>query len=245
MQTEMIDAERTVGELAVGAPGAARVFERAGIDFCCGGKKPLREACREQGVDLEEILASLRASEEERAPAPDAHWQREPLPALIAHIVERHHQYVRRETPHIETWLEKCIAAHGSRHPELMRIRHTFMAMAGEMAQHMAKEELILFPAISRMAAGRTDPSGGVASLTQPVRMMLVEHDHAGRDLAEIRKLGGDFMPPPDACNTYRTLYQALGQFEADMKQHVHLENNILFPRALATEAEAGHGQPD
>jgi len=245
MQTEMIDSERTVGELAVGAPGAARVFERAGLDFCCGGKKPLREACREQGVDLEEILAALRASEEERAPAPDAHWQLEPLPTLIAHIVERHHQYVRRETPHIETWLEKCIAAHGSRHPELMRIRHTFMAMAGGMAQHMAKEELILFPAINRMVAGRTDPSGGATSLTQPVRMMLVEHDHAGRDLAEIRKLGGDFMPPPDACNTYRTLYQALGEFEADMKQHVHLENNILFPRALALEAEAGHGQPD
>jgi regulator of cell morphogenesis and NO signaling len=243
--TEMIDAERTVGELAVAAPGAARIFERAGIDFCCGGKKPLREACREKGVAVEDILAALRSGEQHHDAAPDAHWQIEPLPALIAHIVERHHQFVRTETPHIENWLEKCIAAHGERHPELVRIRHTFAAMSGEMAQHMAKEELILFPAITRMATGRAGQPGAAASLSQPVKMMMTEHDHSGRDLAEIRKLSGDFMAPPDACNTYRTLYEALEGFERDMKQHVHLENNILFPRALAVEAEAGHGQPD
>lgn len=243
--TELIDAERTVGELAVAAPGAARIFERAGIDFCCGGNKPLREACREKGVAVDDILVALRSGEQHRDSAPDAHWQMEPLPALIAHIVERHHQYVRTETPHIDNWIDKCIAAHGDRHPELMRIRHTFSAMSGEMAQHMAKEELILFPAITRMATGRSGQPGAVASLGQPVKMMMTEHDHSGRDLAEIRKLSGDFMAPPDACNTYRTLYEALHQFERDMKQHVHLENNILFPRALAMEAESGHGQPD
>lgn len=224
-----LTAARTVGELAVEEPGAARVFQQMGIDFCCGGKKSLHEACREKGLEAKAVLQAIAELPRDRAQAPDRHWQAKPLQELMSHIVARHHQYVRTETPRIELWIEKCVAAHGARRPELAQIRHTFAAMAAEMAQHMAKEELILFPAIARAESGIAE-----SSLAAPVRMMMLEHDHSGRDLAEMRKLSGDYVPPPDACNTYRALYKALDEFEADMRQHVHLENNIVFPRALA-----------
>ncbi|MGH9486239.1 MAG: iron-sulfur cluster repair di-iron protein [Terriglobales bacterium] len=225
-----IVATQSVGELAIETPGAARVFEKLGIDFCCGGKKSLEAACLEKGIGLKTVLRALAdQGQNPKAAAPDLHWRAEPVQSLMTYIVERHHHYVRTETPRIEQWMEKCIAAHGARHPELQQVRHTFAAMASEMAQHMAKEELILFPAIARASTG-----GASASLAAPVKMMMIEHDHSGRDLAEIRKASGDYTPPPDVCATYRSLYRALAEFEADLRQHVHLENNILFPRALA-----------
>lgn len=245
--TYTLEPGRTVAELAIHVPGAAKVFDRAGIDFCCGGGKSLRVACEERGLALEEILGALEfgASQPAAADTDAAKWERAPLSALTAHIVSTHHQYVRTETPRIEKWMEKCIAAHGERHPELLRIRHTFQALASEMATHMAKEELILFPAIARLAAPASAADARPAatcfeSLSQPVRMMMIEHDHSGKDLGDIRAASGDFAPPPDACGTYRALYRALEEYDADMRRHVHLENNILFPRALELERQGG-----
>ncbi|HVA63028.1 MAG TPA: iron-sulfur cluster repair di-iron protein [Terriglobales bacterium] len=238
--THTLEATRTVGELAVAVPGAARIFESMGIDFCCGGHRTLGAACASQGIEVNEILAALEFGQT-LPEKTDEHWQSEPLPALIGHIVARHHQYVRSEVPHIQRWLDKTVAAHGERHPELLRIRHHFAAMATELSQHMAKEELILFPAIARLAGHAAPGATCFDSLAQPVRMMLLEHEHAGRDLAEMRQASGEFTPPPDACTTYRTLYRALAEFDADLRQHVHLENNILFPRALALEKDSAH----
>ncbi|MGH9476843.1 MAG: iron-sulfur cluster repair di-iron protein [Terriglobales bacterium] len=223
-------ATKSVGELAVETLGAARVFEKMGIDFCCGGEKSLDEACRKKGLELNVVLQAIQDLQEtEPTAAPDQHWQSEPMQNLMTHIVSCHHQYVRTETPRIAQWLGKCVAAHGEHHPELHRMQRSFAAMSSEMAQHMAKEELILFPAIARTEAGQ---AGG--NLAAPVKMMMVEHDHSGRDLEEVRRLSGDYTPPADACSTYRALYTALAEFEKDMRQHIHLENNILFPRALA-----------
>ncbi|HUX66678.1 MAG TPA: iron-sulfur cluster repair di-iron protein [Terriglobales bacterium] len=238
--TTPLDPTRTVGELAAALPGAARVFESLGIDFCCGGQGSLEAACASRGLAVREVLAALERSRTLPEPS-GTDWPSEPLPALMGHIVERHHQYIRSEVPHIQQWLDKAVAAHGERHPELLRIRHHFEAMAIEMSQHLAKEELILFPAIARLAGAVAPGATCFASLEQPVRMMMLEHDHAGNDLAQIRQASGDFAPPPDACNTYRALYRALHEFDTDLRQHVHLENNILFPRALQLEKAAAH----
>lgn len=226
-------ASQSVGDLAVETPGAARVFEQMGIDFCCGGKKSLSDACKDKGIELKVVLQAIADQTPKNSPeAPDRHWRQEPMQSLMSHIVERHHQYVRSETPRIENWLVKCVAAHGPHHPELSQIQRTFAAMVSEMAQHMAKEELILFPAIARAEGGN-----GNASLAAPVRMMMTEHDDTGRALVEIRNFsGGKFAVPADGCSTYAALYRALDEFESDMRQHVHLENNILFPRALALD---------
>lgn len=239
----MVDGTTCVGDLAVQIPGAARVLEKNGIDFCCTGRRSLRAACEANGLDLGAVLAALEQGLDSPQ-ATSAAWQTVPLSALIAHIVTAHHQFVRTETPPIQRWLDKVVAAHGERHPEVIRIRHSFAAMSSELSQHMAKEELILFPAIARLEGGAPSPGdragiAGCGSLAQPVRMMMIEHDHSGRDLADIREASGDYTPPPDACATFRALYHGLQEFESNLRQHINLENNILFPRSLALEARA------
>ncbi|HXE31338.1 MAG TPA: iron-sulfur cluster repair di-iron protein [Terriglobales bacterium] len=244
--SQPLDAQRSLGELATSVPGAARVFERAGLDFCCGGKKSLHEACAAAGMNAEELLAELAAADPE-TPS-DARWRERPLLDLVQHIVTRHHQYVREETPRIHRWLDKVVSAHGSRHPEVAEIRQGFESMAADLAQHMAKEELILFPAIARLdgpaAVGARPPAGGCGDVAHPVERMMQEHAHSGNDLAELRRLSGGYAPPPDACATFRALYQALADFERDLHQHIHLENNLLFPRALELERQHAGSRP-
>lgn len=236
----IIDQSSVVAALVTEVPGAAQVFQRFGIDFCCGGKRTLGAACQAKGLDLAKLMAELELGATRSDQTTDAHWQTEPVAALIAHIVTRHHAYVRQQTQALLTWLDKVVQVHGERHPELARVRHSFSGMASEMAQHMAKEELLLFPAIVKMASPEPPAAQTARAISEPIQAMMREHDHTGRDLAEVRKASGDFTPPPDACATYRALYQGLAAFEDDMRQHVHLENNILFPRALAL---GGHGQ--
>lgn len=236
-----VNANRLVGELAAELPGAAQVLQRANIDFCCGGKLTLERACAARNLDPNKILAELEAAAAQIAQAPGAHWNSQPVEALISHIVEKHHAYVRRETPTLQAWLDKVVNVHGANHPELTRVRHSFTAMASEMAQHMAKEELLLFPAIHRLAAPNPPNSDTSQAIAAPVAQMMREHDNTGNDLEQIRQLSGDYTPPPDACATYRALYQGLAAFDLDMREHVHLENNVLFPRALAL----GHVDPN
>ena len=231
-----VNASRLVGELAAELPGAAQVFQRANIDFCCGGKLSLEKASVARGLDPNKVLAELEASASStaRADAPGSRWNQLPVQALISHIVEKHHAYVRRETPTLLAWLDKVVRVHGANHPELARVRHSFTAMASEMAQHMAKEELLLFPAIVKLASPNPPAAETSQAIAAPVAQMIREHDHTGNDLEQIRQASGDYTPPPDGCATYRALYQGLAAFESDMREHVHLENNVLFPRALA-----------
>ena len=231
---------RTVRELAVEIPGATRVFEKMGIDYCCGGQKSLTDACIIAGVTLEEVQKSLEtgtASYEGRH-EPDFHTVT--LEELIDHIVGAHHSFTRLEITRLNSLLEKVCSAHSENHPELFEINLLFRELGADMETHMTKEERVLFPYVIKMEAAAAQqvplsrpPFGTVAN---PVRMMMLEHDRAGELLKEIRTLSSDFTPPADGCISYQTLYLALADLEKDLHQHIHLENNILFPRAIEIE---------
>ncbi len=233
--------ERTVRELALESPAATRVFEKLGIDYCCGGNKPLEEACREANLNIDEVLDALEiAGQTARAQQTDREWQTEPLTDLIAHINSTHHKYVREETSRLEPLFDKVCSVHGKNHPELLRVRAVFCGLAQELRTHLMKEEMVLFPYIVRMEEAAIErrpivpaPFGTVQN---PVAMMEHEHDSAGDALRAMSAATSGYTAPADACVSYQTLYRALAEFEKDLHQHIHLENNILFPRAIAME---------
>jgi regulator of cell morphogenesis and NO signaling len=229
----------TVREVVLANPAAIRVFEELGIDYCCGGEKPLREACAASRLSVEVVLARLEAAPLPQ-PLQEKDWQREPLASLVEHIVSTHHAFVRGECPRLLDLLDKVCSAHGANHPELDRVRSTLEQLAEELKAHLLKEEQILFPYIvaaeQASARGLSAPASCFGTVRTPVRMMMFEHDNAGQALRELRRLTNDYALPSDACLSYRTLYQALPAFETDLHRHIHLENNILFPRAIALE---------
>lgn len=232
---------KTVREVAVENPAATRVFERFGIDYCCGGNQALEQACQRAGVSLDEVVARLGMEEEAARATTQVHdWQDEPLAELIAHIKNTHHKYTREEIVRLTALLQKVCSVHGKNHPELFAIRETFGGLSQELMSHMTKEEMMLFPYIERMEESVTEGEpvlpAPFGSVQNPVAMMEHEHDSAGAALRSIRKASDEFTPPADACISYQTLYKALAVFEADLHQHIHLENNILFPRAIAME---------
>jgi regulator of cell morphogenesis and NO signaling len=217
----------------------AAVFEKHGIDFCCNGGKVLSSACTEKQVDPELILQEIRQIEESSAPASfrPTEWH---LDALADYIVTVHHSYVNRSLPLILTHLEKVVHAHGQNHPELAPIAEQFKAVAGELSRHMKKEELALFPYIKVLVAGErsgtTQDAPGFGTIQNPIRMMEQEHQSAGESFSFIRAASNGYALPVDACATYTVLYRELEAFERDLHQHIHLENNILFPRAIVLE---------
>lgn len=233
--------EKTVGELAVESPHAARIFEKLGIDYCCGGKRTLEQACVAAGVPPEQAVDSLKqAAEAGRAGREDRDWRRALLADLIAHIRDTHHRYTRAEIARLEPLFEKVCAVHGKNHRELEAMRTIFGDLAGELATHLMKEEMVLFPYIVRLEEAVLEKAAVVpppfGSVQNPIAMMMHEHDGAGAALAEMRQASIGYTAPPDACASYRALYQALAEFEADLHRHIHLENNILFPRAIEME---------
>ncbi len=233
--------EQTVGEIASRNPSAARVFERYGIDYCCGGKVTLDQACRERGADLEEVASEL-TRQPEHASAGRQDWRSAPISGLIQHILDAHHQYLRRELPRLTTLASKVLAAHEQRHGATLRaVQATFLGLKDELESHMWKEEMVLFPLIRELEAGslagQPVPPAHCGSVRTPIRVMEHEHDSAGRALAEMRRTAGGYALPEDACKTYRAFFAGLQELEADLHQHIHLENNILFPRAADLEA--------
>ncbi len=230
-----IDFESTVGQLVIERPGRARVFERFGIDYCCGGKRALDEACRARQLDPQSVATALRQSDEAAESRDETNWAAEPLDGLIANILDTHHAYLRRELPRLTQLVTKVRDVHGARHPELVEVADVFAGLRAELQAHMMKEEQILFPFISALAAGDSGP-GHCGSVQNPIRVMEHEHDSAGAALARMRELTGDYATPADACNTYRALLGGLADLEADLHLHIHKENNILFPRAVELE---------
>jgi regulator of cell morphogenesis and NO signaling len=230
----------TVGAIAAEMPGTTREFEKLGIDYCCGGKRTLGEACAAANISIDEALARLAKSSESNRTDSSHDWQKQSLADLIAHIVATHHVFVREESPRIEALAAKVAGVHGKNHPEVLDAQKTFTALAAELSVHLMKEEEILFPYLRRMEesviAGEDAPPAMFGTVLNPVRMMMQEHDAAGDALRSLRTITADYAAPADACISYRTLYQALEGFEADLHQHIHLENNILFPRAVAME---------
>jgi len=232
--------ERTrVGEIAAANPQAKKILEEARVDYCCGGEKSLRDACLHVDASPEEILQRLQENRVQAGPE-EVNWASAPLSELTEHIRKKHHKYVRDLIPRVRTLLGKVRAKHEPNHPELNRIEERFIDLGNEMYSHMQKEEQILFPyieALERSAEGK-----GILELPffgtvrKPVQMMMQEHDSAGEALREMRRLSAEYQAPPDGCESYRELYRALEEFEGDMHTHVHLENNILFPRAVELE---------
>ncbi len=236
-----VTMEKTVRELALVEPGAARVFEGLGIDYCCGGKQTLEQACRAAGVEVDQVLKALDAARgSENQAVAETNWQEAPLSDLIAHIKNTHHQYTRQEIARLGPLFDKVCSVHGTNHPELFELRSTFQGLAAELTTHLMKEELVLFPSVERMEESvlQHEPilPPPFGSVQNPVSMMEHEHDSAGSALRKLRALSNGYTAPPDGCVSFQTLYKTLAEFEADLHQHIHLENNILFPRAIALE---------
>lgn len=238
-----ITAEKTVRDIAVERPQSIRVFEKFGIDYCCGGQKPLQEACLKNGADANAVLKAIEELEL-RAGADDLHdWTTSSMESLVNHILTTHHEYVRSEIPRMQQILEKVESVHGKNHPEVSVAHRLFGELVEELTSHMMKEEDVLFPYIVRMekavASGQPAPPAFFGSVKNPTANMVQEHEAAGELLEQIRKNCDDFKVPEGVCTTFRAMYQGLEDFERDLHKHVHLENNILFPRALAAEKES------
>jgi len=214
---------------------------RAGIDYCCGGRKPLAEACVASGVEVDAVIAALEAAATTLAPVADD-WQQRPMEELVAHIVATHHAYVKRELPRLAMLAQKVVNRHGAKRAELPAIQTALSTLDAELTQHLAKEEGVLFPYIVRMERACTEgsalPDACFDTVASPIAMMTQEHDAAGVLLAEMRRLSQNFTTPEDACPTYHAFYDGLREFEKDLHQHIHLENNILFPRAIEMESQ-------
>ncbi len=221
-----IPTTSTVGSLATEHPQATRVFSRYGIDFCCGGGRSLEEVCGEKGIDVGRIVQEIER-ELDAAEAPEQRWDTQPSDRLIEHILSTYHRPLDEELPRLESMASKVMEVHRDKDPErLAAIRQVYLGLKAELESHMMKEEQILFPMILN---GQGAMAGG------PISVMEHEHESAGAALRRLRELTDNYSVPAEACNTWRALWQGLEALEQSLHQHIHLENNILFPRALQT----------
>lgn len=231
------NSTKTVGELSAELAGAARIFESFGIDYCCGGNRPLNIVCAELGISLEKVIDMLEQPQRE---SDFIDWRNRSLTELINYIMDKHHVFTRNELARIAVLFEKVITAHGEKHPELIQLHYLFRLLNDELLPHMIKEEKILFPyimAIEKINNSDTAiPSICFDTVMHPVQRMMSEHDAAGDLLLEIRTISGEFNLPIDACQSFKILYQSLSNLEQDLHKHIHLENNILFPQAIEVE---------
>jgi regulator of cell morphogenesis and NO signaling len=236
----MTTTTQTVREIALENPASIRVFEAFGIDYCCGGRKPLAEACAAKNIALDDVITALENGSASSAPVSED-WNAQSLSALVSHIVNAHHAYVRRELPRLAELASKVVSRHGDTKPELPQIQTKLGQISEELIEHLAKEEVVLFPYITKLERAKNEgtatPHGCFGTVASPIAMMTQEHEAAGALLAAIRQLSGDYTPPVGACPTFHAFYNGLREFEQDLHQHIHLENNILFPRAMAMEA--------
>ena len=221
-----INPDSKVGQIAAEHPLATRVFARRGIDFCCGGGKPLKEVCTQRGFEAATILAEIES--ELAAPSgAEVRWDQAPLGDLVEHILAAYHAPLREELPRLEAMARKVVDVHGDKQPEVLpELLSVYLGLKAELEQHMAKEEQILFPMIK---------SGQGSMATGPISVMEHEHDSAGNALKRLRELTDGYQVPEEACNTWRALWHGLAALEEALHQHIHLENNILFPRALGS----------
>ncbi len=235
MTQPTITAETTIGEIVRANPDRSRFFERLGIDYCCGGKKSIAEVCRAKGLDPTTILAALAALSGHSISGATANPDELTLSALCDHIESVHHEYLRQELPRLDFMTRKVAAVHGEHEPRLLEVRQVFEHFATAMAAHTVEEEQQIFPKIRRIESAKTDAAAQAVELKRDLEKLESEHDRAGAALERFSQLTDGYNPPEWACNTFRALYDGLAKLEAETHQHVHKENNILFPRALAT----------
>lgn len=230
-----ITGETTVGEIVAADYRTARIFENNGIDFCCGGKVPLAEACASRGAELATLLKELVSLEDEPVDR-SRNYSSWSLSFLADYIVNTHHVYLRENDEQIAAYARKIAEVHGGHHPEVIRIAAIFGKIAAEMVEHLRKEEELFFPAVKRAETARTAGNQPDAEDRETIRSSLVtlqrEHEEVGDAIHEIRRIAEGYAIPDDVCNTFMLTYRKLQEFEDDLHQHVHLENNILFPKA-------------
>lgn len=228
-----IDIEtKTIGELALEAPYAIAVMEKWQIDYCCRGHQSVAEACRNAGVTPVELLTAIGDPRERQSPD----WATKPLADLQAYILNVHHTYTRQALETVALLSEKVANRHGGNHPQVLTVRRLFEDLSNDLMPHMMKEEQVLFPYVEELESGG-DPSSCFGTIANPIRQMLLEHEAAGELLVKLRTTTNGYDLPPDACLSFRALYERLSDLERDLHQHIHLENNVLFPRALRLEA--------
>lgn len=232
-------ASETLRKIALEQPATIRVFERYNLDYCCGGRRPLNEACTAQGLEVDAVLTSLEEAVQ-GAVAAEQDFTSATATELIRHIVATHHAFVRRELLRLLPMAEKVAAKHGPAHPETAQIEDQLQRLAEELIFHLKKEERVLFPYIEALESFQAGvgkaPQACFAAVESPIAVMINEHETAGTLLARMRAATGDFTPWEGSCPTVTGLYHGLDEFERDLHRHVHLENNLLFPRAIALE---------
>lgn len=234
----MITTNMTVREVAIELPQSTRLFEKLKIDYCCGGDRPLAEACASAGVEVENVIEMLTKTLQPNDTAPD--FQNTSVPELIEHILNTHHVFTKSEMERLQALVDKVLNAHGGNHPELVKVSELWLLLCADLTPHMFKEEQVLFPYMLAMARATDQkqraPFAPFGTVNNPIRMMMREHDTVGDILRKLRTVTSDYATPPDACMSYQTLYRALEDLEKDLHQHIHLENNILFPKTAAME---------
>jgi regulator of cell morphogenesis and NO signaling len=235
-----VTPETSVGAVVAERLGRARVFERLGIDYCCHGATPLAAACRMRSLDLNQVLSELAESDALDSTADEedrVDWIAMSAGELADHIVESHHVYLRQELPRLSELIDKVVAAHSARHPELVTLCNTFSELRQELELHMIKEERVLFPLVKQLEAARAPFAIHCGTVENPIRVMEHEHETVGSALQRIRELTHNYQAPADGCASFKALYDGLASLESDLHRHIHKENNILFPKAAALES--------
>jgi regulator of cell morphogenesis and NO signaling len=239
------DLHTTVGELVRERPARARVFEQLQIDYCCGGAESLANACSKRGLEPQWVLDRIQQSDTQAAPAGDnlVDAGSMSLTALADHIEQVHHAYLKAELPRLDAMTKKVLEVHGETNPRLADARQAFTELHQELSSHLMKEEQILFPMIRQLESATHVPDFHCGSVAHPIRQMEYEHDSAGNALQVMRVATDGYQPPEWACNTYRAMLDGLKQLEWDLHQHIHKENNVLFPKAIRRETELAEGR--
>lgn len=237
--------DETLGQIAAKDLRKAEVFKKYGLDFCCGGKKTVKEACAEKGLDVSKVeqeLQQVDKSGTSNRPMPYDEWG---IDFLADYIVNTHHSYVKRTLPEIVGYAIKVASVHGDNHPELSVISDLVAEVRDELNAHMMKEERILFPYVKELASANSgkpiSQAATFGTVRKPINMMEMEHELVGKNMDEIRVLSNNYAVPEDGCASYKLLYKMLEEFENDLHLHIHLENNILFPKAIETEKNIAH----
>lgn len=228
---------QTIGELVAQEPLRAAVFDEFGLDFCCGGKRTLEEACRKSNVDLTSVLQRL-ADNTDMDGSSSEQWTSSSVSELIDHIEGTHHAYLKTELPRLSKLSEKVARVHGEKEPDMVELMQVFRHLRQEIEQHTLKEEMVLFPYIRQLESQKRLQSPPFGTVANPIRCMESEHEDAGQALARMRELTGDYVAPPDACGSWKALVGGLKALDQDLRIHIHKENSILFPKALLLESE-------
>lgn len=233
-----VKATDVIGELVAQNYKAAKVFKKHKIDFCCQGGRTITDACAKLNLDVIHVLKELELIDQANQ---EIDFKKLEADELVSHILENHHSYVSESIPIIQQYLDKICKVHGAYHPELIEVKQLFDQGAVDLSNHMLKEELVLFPRIKSLVAVKKEQNKEVlfecGDVTNPIEVMQEEHHHEGERFRKIAVLTNDYTPPEEACNTYRVVFALLKEFEEDLHKHIHLENNILFPKTIILEA--------